>query len=108
MLGKNMKGGAAKKFEKSIGQKLHKTWVSFKCKLIAFSCKSTLYQIIFCYQCYSHKLELCIKAANKEAPGHKEYDAMINIIHKYYGPANHKVSLFGNHVPNYIAMYLGT
>ena len=42
MLGKNMKGGAAKKFEKSIGQKLHKTWVSFKCKLIAFSCKSTL------------------------------------------------------------------
>ena len=29
MLGRNMKGGAAKKFEKMIGKKLHKTWVSF-------------------------------------------------------------------------------
>ena len=64
-----MKGGAAKKFdEKFLGRKTYKSW------------------------CSAHKLEKCGEKAEKVAPGHKEYDSLINLIYTFYGPQNHKVS----------------
>ena len=52
--------------ERVFGRKLHKSW------------------------CSAHRLEILLKAGFSEVPGSKQYDALINAIYSYYGPAQHK------------------
>ena len=68
MLGRNLKGGAAKEFDELIGRKTHKTWD------------------------YAHALQRCMAKADKEAPGFKEFESILSGLHTFYGNQNHKVS----------------
>ena len=64
MLGK--RAGTAVRMDKVLGKTLHKSW------------------------CNNHRQEILLENGFKKVPGFKQYDAIINMVYTFYGPAQHK------------------
>ena len=64
MLGKHR--GTAVRMDKVLGKTLHKSW------------------------CNNHRQEILLENGFKKVPGSKQYDAIINMVYTFYGPAQHK------------------